>query len=281
MLDEERAASAAFLDQMLLNPTDKAFVVQFARQVELLADLTSSKPKLQAALKDLNTPSPSQATRTDVDDDSGSGRSSARGGTILYDAVFLASDELMSKQKGRKAVILLTDGNDRNSKETLVNAIEAAQRGDTILYAIYFKGEEPRRDDDRNSRSGGGYPGGGGIGFPGGGGGYPGGGYPGGGRNGGGNNPSRLPEDRKDGKKILERMTQETGGRLFEITRKQKVADIYAEIGMELRAQYRLGYTPDTVTAADGYHQIDLSLMNADYKKKYTVQTRDGYYTGK
>jgi len=71
-------------------------------------------------------------------------------------------------------------------------------------------------------------------------------------------------------------MTQETGGRLFEVSKKQTVAQIYDQIAEELRAQYRLGYTPDQATASDGYHQIDLSVKG----KGLTVQTRDGYYTG-
>ena len=76
----------------------------------------------------------------------------------------------MSKQTGRKALIILSDGGDRNSKETLVKSIEAAQRADTIIYAIYFKGEEPHQNYPQRGGRGGGYPGGG----------YPGGGYPGG-----------------------------------------------------------------------------------------------------
>ncbi len=72
-------------------------------------------------------------------------------------------------------------------------------------------------------------------------------------------------------------MTHETGGRTFEIGRKQNVADIYKQIAEELRAQYRLGFTPDKETASEGYHQIDLS----DPKDKaLSIQTRDGYYTG-
>jgi len=80
-----------------------------------------------------------------------------------------------------------------------------------------------------------------------------------------------------DGKKILERMAQETGGRLFEVTKKQSVAQIYDQIGEDLRSQYRLGYTPDAETAADGYHQIDLTSG----RKDLSIQTREGYYTGK
>lgn len=71
-------------------------------------------------------------------------------------------------------------------------------------------------------------------------------------------------------------MTQETGGRLFEVSKKQTVAQIYDQIAEELRAQYRLGYTPDEATVAEGYHQIDLTTRQKDLR----VQTRDGYYTG-
>jgi len=55
------------------------------------------------------------------------------GGTLLYDAVFLASNELMKKQQGRKALIILSDGVDRGSKESLESAVESAQRADTWL----------------------------------------------------------------------------------------------------------------------------------------------------
>jgi VWFA-related protein len=303
VIDEERTASTAFLDQMLTAPAnrdpDRAFVIQFARQVELLQDVTPSRPKLQAALKELDTPSPNgnnaPPPRDSDDPDNGNkggngrGRVQHRGGTTLYDATFLASDEIMRKQKGRKALILLTDGVDSGSKESLTSAIEAAQRADTIIYAIYFKGEEPWRDRDDDQRgAGGGGRQGGGIGFPGGGrypgggGGYPGGGgggYPGGGGGGGGQRGPSAP--RTDGRKILQRMADETGGRLFEVSKKQTVDQIYTQIAAELRAQYRLGYTPDQATASDGYHKIDLSLRDSDKDKKLSLQTRDGYYTGK
>jgi VWFA-related protein len=187
--------------------------------------------------------------------------------------VFLASDELMAKQKGRKALVVLTDGEDRGSKERLTDAIEAAQRSDTMIYAIYFKGEEPRQERGGDRRGGGGRRGG--VGFPGGGGGYPG----GGGRRGGGGPGGQAPQ-RVDGRKVMERMTSETGGRMFEVTKKETVAEIFGEIGKELRSQYRLGYTPDAEGAEAGYHKIDLAFTSKD-KNKFTIQTRDGFYTGK
>jgi VWFA-related protein len=296
VIDEEQKASSAFLDDMLNGPVDrdKAFIVQFARQTDLLQDVTSSKPKLQAGLKQLGTPGSGGGANRDGDgsvtapdsDSNGNRPGRMRGaGTTLYDALFLSSDELMSKQKGRKALIILSDGVDAGSKESLSSSIEAAQRADTIVYAIYYKGREaggPQQDRGRQGggspgRRGGGYPGGGG-GYPGGGGGYPGGG---GGYPGGGGGQGRQPQaNRPDGKKILQRMADETGGRLFEVSKKQTVADIYKQIGQELRAQYRLGYTPDNDTASDGYHRIDLSLTKSSPKELF-IQTRDGYYTGK
>jgi VWFA-related protein len=288
-LDDERVASTAFLDDMLNAPADrdKAFIIQFARETDLLQDTTPSKPKLQAALKQLDTApndnSNASVTAPDTNDpNSGtkSGRGHRGGGTTLYDALFLSSDELMSKQKGRKALIILSDGVDNGSKESLSSSIEAAQRADTIVYAIYFKGNEGNNFD--RDRQGGGYPGGRGGGYPGGGypGGYPGGGYPGGGYPGGGGQrrPSNEPS-RPDGKKILQRMADETGGELFEVSRKDSLANIYKQIGDELRAQYRLGFSPDEKTASDGYHRIVLTLTKSSPKDLY-IQTRDGYYTG-
>ncbi|QNI37870.1 VWA domain-containing protein [Edaphobacter albus] len=272
VIDEERDASSSFLDEMLKKPKDQAFVIQFARQVELLGDLTNSRPKIQAALKQIDTPSPNSRASSDPDSDNSSGdrggaRRSHAGGTALYDAVFLASDELMEKQKGRKALIILSDGVDRGSKETLNKALESAQRADTIIYAIYFKGEQPQQQDW-------GRRGGGGMRFPGGGG-YPGGrgggGYPGGG------SPSPRSENQVDGKKILRQLSEETGGRLFEVSKKQPVAKIYDQIAEELRAQYRLGYTPDQSASAEGYHQVDLTA----HQKDLYIQTRDGYYISK
>jgi VWFA-related protein len=292
-IDDERTASFAFLDDTLTS-RDKAFVVQFARQNDLLQDTTGSKPKLQAALKQLETPASggdsgnSSSNSGSNSSDNSSGRSSdssgrdnstrpRRASTTLYDALFLASDELMAKQTGRKAIIILSDGVDSGSKESLASSIEAAQRADTIVYAIYFKGRETAGENNQNQgrQGGGGYPSGGGGGFPGGGGGYPGGRGGGGGQ---GRQPESLPS-RPDGKKVLQRIADETGGDLFEVGKKETVAGIYKQIAEELRAQYRLGYSPDKETASDGYHRIVLSLTKSSPRDLF-LQTRDGYYSG-
>jgi len=256
VLDQERSASYSFLDKLLRQDKDLAFVIHFDREVELLEDFTPSRPKLQAALQKLSTPQYDGGSSTSGSGNGGGGggRGSHRGGgTLLYDAIFLASDELMSKQQGRKALIILSDGVDHGSRETMAEAIATAQRSDTIIYSILFA------DEEENSR-----PGGFGMGGHGGG--------MGGGRGRGGYPPR---EERPDGKKILEQISTQTGGRLFKASKKDTLDKIYAEIDEDLRNQYSLAYTPDKGNTV-GYHKIHLAAKPKDL----VVQARDGYYFG-
>jgi VWFA-related protein len=266
VLDQERSASSSFLDQMLRPEKDQAFLIHFDYEVELLQDLTSSREKLRSALDKLQEPHFAQTSGGSSPDQSQSGIPPGRrggggyghrggAGTALYDAIYLASDELMKKQSGRKAIVVLSDGVDRGSKESLHAAIEAAQRADTIVYSILFKDEE-----ERPFGGFGGYGGHrGGMGGPGG----HRGGYP--------------QESRPDGKKVLEQISRETGGRLFEVSGKQSVEKIYAQIEEELRNQYSLGYTPDRSDSGGGYHKIVVKTKQKDL----VVQAREGYYAGR
>jgi len=268
VLEQERTASYSFLDNLLRPEKDVAAVINFDFDITLLQDFTSSRPKLQAAFQQLENP------RMDTQRGQGGGAAGGPGqgggsypgggrgghgghggggGTHLYDAVYLAADELMSKQQGRKALVILSDGVDHGSKETLAEAVEAAQRADTVVYSILFADPE-----------GYGHFHGGGMGPYGGGhGGY-------GGGHGGGYPPQHSEVD---GKKILDQISKLTGGRLFQVSKKDAVEKIYAEIEEELRNQYSLGYTP-AKDSAPGYHKILLSTYNKDFK----VQARDGYY---
>lgn len=272
--DAERSASQHFLDSMLTNPNDRTFLIQFAHEVDLLADITTSKSKLDSAINQLGAPQIHNTADDAQDSGDNERHMSGGGGTTLYDAIYLASDDLMMKQPDRKALIVLTDGVDRGSKETLFSAIEAAQRANTVVYAIYFKGEESGGNNGGNSghRHGG-------MGWPGGG--YPGGGYPGTGGGwpggGGGRSTGRPTEGSKiDGKKILEQICGETGGYMFEAGKKASVDQIYSTIASELRSQYILGYTPGKQDSYSGYHRITLTTK----KKDLIVQTRQGYYAG-
>jgi VWFA-related protein len=167
------------------------------------------------------------------------------GGTAFYDAVYLAANDVMKDQAGRKAVVMLTDGEDNASKITLAEAIGSAQRADTLAYAVRIADEEQGMM----------------RGF----------GGPGMGRRGGGGGM-----ERPDGKKVLRQISTETGGAYFEVSKKKPVDRIYAEIEEELRNQYSLGYTSDRADTESGYRKIALAVK----QKGLTVQARDGYYAG-
>ena len=126
VLDAERSASFRFLDQVLRENKDQIFVMQFDLAVLTRQPLTSSYKDLNEALAQVDTPS-----RRELQN--GGDR-----GTLLYDAVIKASDDIMRQQHGRKALIVLTDGDDNGSDATLENAIDVAQRADTLIYSILF-----------------------------------------------------------------------------------------------------------------------------------------------
>jgi VWFA-related protein len=269
VLGEERSASESFLAQVLREDRDKAFVIHFDREVELLQDLTLEHEKLRTALESLQTPQFSRASQGGGGGGGpypgAGGRGSGRhgGGTLLYDAVFLASDELMAKQSGRKALIVLSDGVDMGSKESLDAAVESAQRANTIVYSILFKDDDAYGNGGGFGRTGISIPGMGGPGMG------------RGGMGGPGRGGRRYPQERTDGKKVLERISKETGGRLFEVSKKEPVDQIYSQIQEELRNQYNLGYTPNRENATGpAYHKIQVVAK----QKNLAVQSRDGYY---
>lgn len=126
VLDQERSACFRLIDQVLREDKDHVFLMQFDMGVTLKQELTSSRKALSEVLPFVDTP-----TRNEL-------RNQYGGGTLLYDAVERASKDIMAKQTGRKALIVLSDGVDTGSETTVGNAIEAAQRADTIIYSILF-----------------------------------------------------------------------------------------------------------------------------------------------
>ena len=279
-LDAERKAAGKFIDLMLpADPKagvqgDEAFLIHFDREVELLEDFTNSRDKLHHELDGMGPTSQernNQGPETNGDDRGGNGGYGQHGGghgggTQLYDAIYLASDELMKPKSGRKALIVFSDGGDRGSKETLNDAIDAADRANVQVFTIYFKGEEERSNSGFPGN--GGHHGGMGGGYPGGGGGYPG----GGGGHRGGNNP--RTEAGVDGRKIMQQIASRTGGQFFEAKKKDNLDEIYNQIAASLRQQYLLTYTPDKVDTDGEFHKIVLTTDKSDLN----VITREGYY---
>jgi VWFA-related protein len=130
VLPEEQKAASAFL-QRILRPTDEAFLISFDVTVDLLEDWTSTPDDLKRALDaaQINSSSGNYANGTLPS-------ITKPKGTVLYDAVYLASNDKLRQESGRKAIVLLTDGQDEGSDEKLQSAIEAAQKADAVVYVL-------------------------------------------------------------------------------------------------------------------------------------------------
>jgi VWFA-related protein len=121
VLSKEIDASVTFFKQVIREGTDEAFLSSFDTRSWLLKNLTTSPAELEKALGILNS-----GVRT---------RHYANG-TVLYDDIADSADLILARQHGRKALILLTDGEDTTSRATFDRALEACQRADTVVYSI-------------------------------------------------------------------------------------------------------------------------------------------------
>jgi VWFA-related protein len=134
VIDMEKEVGGAFLKQILTDK-DEAYVMSFDITVDLLQDFTRDTRRLQAALN---------KAKVNVDYTSGGIPGMGGGpvptqnapGTLLYDAVYLSAHDMLAKEVGRKAMILLTDGQDEGSRLKIRDAIEAAQKADAIIYVL-------------------------------------------------------------------------------------------------------------------------------------------------
>lgn len=224
LIEVEKHAAGKFFTSVL-REKDMAFIIGFGPEAELMQDYTNSQTLLRKALGELKITAP-LPTGGIGGPNPGPFPTSSRGkGTVLYDAISLASTEKLRREVGRKALILITDGVDSGSTYSLKDAIEAAQKADAIVYSIYYN--DPYYT----------YMGGSGWGE-------------------------------------LKRMSEETGGRAFEIKRKQNLEEIFAQIQEEMRTQYAVAYTPANPARDGTFRRIEIKPKNKDHK----VQARKGYY---
>lgn len=151
VLPIEQKSAVTFLKDVL-TPKDLAFLITFDVNVDLLADDTSSLSELTTAI---NTATINAASASVGLPGIGGGPFPTQHprGTLLYDAVYLAAHDKLAPQAGRKVLILLTDGGDQGSQETLTSATEAAQKSNAILYVIYLT-DHPFADNFSDPYSG-------------------------------------------------------------------------------------------------------------------------------
>jgi VWFA-related protein len=210
VIEAERAASLRFIDAAMRVDRDKVFALQFDSRVQIRAMPTNSYAKLEEALTRIDTP-----TRSELE------RGIGGGGTALYDAIDTGARFLLKDITGRKALILMTDGVDIGSTSTLAEAVDAAQKNDTILYSILFA--------DRNGDRGWG---------------------------------------------ALKKLSRETGGAFYEVSKRLGIDAIFGLIQNELRSQYNLGYVSNTPVQVSEFRKIQLSVK----RPGLTVQARDRYW---
>jgi len=119
-IGDESLASDVFFETMLGRKEDRAMLVQFDTSVLQLKSMTNSTSALHFALSRMSQ------------------RASAKGGTLLYDAIYTVAKDVLAKETGRKAMVILSDGGDNGSRRTLAEAVEQAQRGDVQVYSILY-----------------------------------------------------------------------------------------------------------------------------------------------
>jgi VWFA-related protein len=203
VLEPEREASRTFLDQVLREDKDLAFVAHFDTRVEVLQGFTSSRQELAAALDRLRIP--------------------GMVATLLYEGIRQTSENLMRKQTGRKALILLSDGVSFRDKTSIGTAIEYAQRADIIIFSILFA------DHPKIYRPG---------------------------------RAAIHAVAAQRGRSAMQRLARETGGAFFEVSDAQPIHEIYAQIEETLRSQYMLGFSPQPGGKTGQYHKISLTTKS-------------------
>jgi Ca-activated chloride channel homolog len=239
-LDDIQSAAIAFLDQ--LRPDDRVMVISFDDSVNVLSEPTSDRAELRRAVR----------------------RTSTGGGTRLYDAVDTAIKRL-NRIKGRKAMVLFTDGVDTTSRSaSYASTVTQAEELDSLVYPVQY-------DTYREAGGGGSVP----VGRqPGigdiigviiGGGRMP--------RRGGGGGPGTSPEEYRRGGEYLRRLANMTGGRHHDADDLNYLERAFTSIAEELRRQYSLGYYPARQSQTSERRQIRVRVK----RPNLVVRARDSY----
>jgi VWFA-related protein len=132
LIDIERNAASQFFSQVL-RQKDEAFLIMFGEEAELLQDYTNSARLLNQGLHQLRVSSGVGGISPGPVPTVGQPR-----GTVLYDAIYLAANDKLKGEVGRKVIVVITDGVDEGSRLTRNDAIEAAQKSDAVIYSIDY-----------------------------------------------------------------------------------------------------------------------------------------------
>jgi len=233
VLDDIKKAAKEFLKD--LRPQDRAMIVTFDWEVKKLSDLTNDRRQLDDAVKHA--------------------RVGKYAGTLLDDALSDISTHVLQPIRGRKAIILLSDGEDHGSVTNPDDLVTAESEGDAMIYSIYYRGEMQRLFD---------LPGRGGFpgrhhpfhhatpqrpGFP-----------------------QGRPRRRNEGFELMQKLAEVTGGRFYQGETKE-LKETFALIAEELRHQYRLGFYPEDLKRDGAVHALMVKVNLPDV----SVRSRHEY----
>ncbi len=213
-----------------LDAKDKVSIIEFHSTNELLQDWTSNAEDLRHAISWRFKPG---MVRT-------SSGTTQYGSTALYDSIFLAAEEQLAKVEGRKAIILLTDGDDTSSKVNFNQALASLIKSGAVVYVV----SKARQMIEGLGKSG---------------------------RFFNGDIVGRLQR----AEKLMSEISQRTGGRIYSPLKDAEMKDIYEKVALELKNQYIITYIPKNEKHDGTLRSVKVFLTRAGY----TARTRESYYS--
>jgi VWFA-related protein len=257
----EKDAASQFVRQVL-RPRDEAFLLSFDVDLNLLQDYTNSPGMLMHALSKAEMNDAAGIAQGVPGLTPGGGVPTFGGarGTLFYDAIYLAANEKMSQETGRKAMIIMTDGDDQGSRKTSVDAIAAAEKNNIVVFVVWVGNDSSCLDHPRYSLA---------------------------------PEAPRLLSDTDPAQTCNEDaywrtgcpnfhvarcMSENTGGRLVFVGRSTKnLQAAFQQIQDELRTQYVASFTPEGFSDEGRFHRIKVRC-HGDRGENLKVQVRSGYY---
>jgi len=208
----------------MIHRDDEIFLMTFATRASLIADFTTDRTQLTNALM----------TGVNVG-----------GGTALYDSLFQALQKVKQGRYQKKAVLLVTDGEDTSSLTRVDKALLNIREADMLVYSIGIKGA-PGFDLGTDPFSG--------------------------------NARSSTANNTTVDMKVLNRFAEASGGRAWEISESsfgKNLEAVLDTIAAELRSQYSIGYYPEHPVKDGKWHSVGIRMKNPDYRARVRKEYLD------
>jgi Ca-activated chloride channel family protein len=208
----------------MVHGDDEIFLMTFARQASLIADFTADRAALARAL---------------------SSGVNVSGGTSLYDSLYQALQKVQQGRYQKKAVLLVTDGEDTTSSTRFDRALQYIRESEMLVYSIGIRGA-PGFDMGTDPLSG--------------------------------NSRSSPLNHTTVDMQVLDRFAEASGGRAWEVSEAgfaRNLEAVLATLAAELRSQYSIGYYPQRRVAGGTWHSVRMRMKNPDYIVRGRKEYRD------